>query len=88
MIDKNKCGLALGLFFAIVHAVWALAVAIIPGSLQSFLDWIFALHFVAPVWSLTAFNFVNAILLVIVTFITGYILGWVFAWAHNLCHKK
>ena len=88
MIDKNKVGLTLGLFFAIVHAVWALSVAVIPNILQSKLDWIFNLHFIEPVWKLTAFNFVNAIILVVVTFIVGYILGWVFAWAHNLFHKK
>ncbi len=88
MLDKNKIGLSVGLFLAMVHAVWALAVAIIPGALQSFLDWIFDIHFLEPIWKLTTFNLINAIFLVIITFIIGYILGWVFVWVHNLYHKK
>jgi len=88
MLDKYKVGLSVGLFFAVVHAGWALLVAIIPGVLQNFLDWVFNLHFLEPVWVLTTFNFLNAILLVIVTFVIGYIFGWVFTWAHNLYHKK
>lgn len=88
MLDKNKIGLAFGLFLAIVHAVWALSVAVVPGMLQSFLDWIFNIHFLNPVWVLTSFNFANAIMLVAFTFIAGYVFGWVFAWAHNLIHTK
>ena len=88
MIDKNKIGLAVGFFMALAHAVWSLCVAVIPSYLQTFLDWVFKLHAIEPVWILTAFNFMNAILLVIVTFIFGYIVGFVFAWLHNLVHKK
>ena len=88
MIDKNKLGLTFGLFFAIVHAFWAFMVAIIPNQLQSFLNWIFNIHFLEPVWNLIVFNIFDAMLLVIMTFIVGYILGWVFAWVHNLYHKK
>ena len=88
MLDKNKTGISVGLFFAVIHAVWALMVAIIPSVLQSFLDWIFNIHFLEPIWILTTFDFVDAILLVIVTFVIGYVLGWVFGWAHNFHHKK
>lgn len=88
MLDKNKVGLIVGLFLAAMHAAWALAVAIIPNALQSFLDWIFNIHFLQPIWKLTAFNFVDAIFLVIVTFIAGYISGWVFAWVYNSMYKK
>jgi len=88
MIDKNKVGLAFGLFLAIMHAVWSLAVAVITNQLQSFLNWIFDLHMIVPIWKITAFNLMNAVLLVIVTFISGYILGWIFAACHNLLHKK
>ena len=88
ILDKNKIGLVVGLFLAIIHAVWALFVAIMPSTLQSFLDWIFNIHFLEPVYTLTTFSFGNAIFLVIVTFIAGFILGWIFAWIHNLLHKK
>lgn len=88
MRDKNKTGITWGLFFAVLHAVWALMVAVIPNALQSSLDWIFKVHFLERIWILTPFNFVDAILLVIVTFVFGYVFGWIFAWADNLHHKK
>jgi len=87
MLGKNKTGLSLGILFAVVHAVWALAVAVMKGPLQTFLDWVFKLHSIEPVWVLTSFNWLNALLLVIITFVFGYILGWVFALADNLHHK-
>jgi len=90
MMNKNKVGLALGLFFAVMHAVWLLAIAIMPVALQKSLDWLWNLHALNPVWVInTAFlSWANAIMLVIVTFIVGYILGWVFTWCHNMFHKK
>lgn len=88
ILNKNKIGLVVGIFLAIVHIVWSLAVLIIPIQLQTFLNWIFVLHALQPYWVITAFNFVNAILLAVMTFIMGYIFGWVFAWCHNLMHKK
>lgn len=88
MLDKNKTGLILGVFFAIVHAVWALAVAAIPVTLQNFLDWIFKVHFLQSVWILTSFNFLDAVMLVVITFVCGFVFGWVFAWVWNMIHKK
>lgn len=88
MLEKKKVGLAVGFFLAIVHAVWSLAVAVIPSQLQSFLGWVFKLHAIQPVWVLMSFNFVNAVILVILTFVIGYIIGWVFAWIHNMLHKR
>ncbi|MDD5192467.1 MAG: DUF5676 family membrane protein [Candidatus Nanoarchaeia archaeon] len=87
-LDKCKIGLIVGIFFAVVHAVWAILVGVIPGVLQNFLDWIFNLHFLEPVWILTSFNLLNAVMLVIITFICGYIIGWVFALIWNCLAKK
>ena len=87
-LNKNKIGLMVGAFFAIAHAVWALIVAVTPGTLQKFIDWVFDVHFLEPVWVLTTFNLLNAIFLVILTFVCGYIFGWVFAWIHNCVDKK
>jgi hypothetical protein len=87
-LDKNKTGLVVGFVLALMHAVWALFVAITPGGLQTFLDWVFKVHFLEPVWILTAFNFLDAIFLVILTFVCGFILGWVFAAVHNWLSKK
>lgn len=88
ILDKNRAGLSVGIFMAIVHAIWALMVAIMPNALQSSLNWIFNVHFLEPIWILTQFNFLDSILLVIATFVIGYVFGWLFALAHNLHHKK
>lgn len=87
-LDKNQVGLIVGIFFAVLHAVWALVIAVIPGTLQSFLNWVFELHFLEPIWTITAFNLVNALFLVVVTFVCGYIFGWVFAAIWNQLAKK
>jgi len=87
-LSKNKVGLVFGTFLALAHAVWALAVALIPEILQGFTDWIFTLHSLKPVWIITSFNFVNAIMLVVMTFIMGYVFGWVFAAVWNWVRKN
>lgn len=79
VLRPKQLGLALGCFLAIVHLIWALCVALIRQPMQNFLEWIFELHFLQPVYVLTAFNFLDMILLVIVTFIFGYIFGWLMA---------
>ena len=87
-LNANKIGLIVGFFLALVHLIWALAVAIIPGAMQNFLDWVFGLHFLEPVYKLTAFNIMNAVWLIILTFVVGYIVGWIFAYVHNCVDKK
>jgi hypothetical protein len=69
----NRPALVGGLFLGGLHLIWALLVAIIPNPLQSFLNWIFRVHFLEPVWILTSFNFIDAFWLTIVTFVLGYI---------------
>ena len=86
-LDKNKTGLALGTFIAMVHAFWLALVAIIPTLLQKLIDWIFILHHIKPIYVLLPFNIVNAIMLVLMTFIMGYILGYVFALIWNKTTK-
>jgi hypothetical protein len=78
-ISKNRVGLAVGLFVAILHAVWALIIAIFPTSMQTWLDWIFPMHFINNVFIVLEFSFVNALLLIVMAFIGGYIFGWIFA---------
>ena len=86
-LNKNKTGLALGTFIALVHAVWSLMAAIIPAQFQKFLDWIFTIHHIKPLYILLPFNIVNAIILVILTFASGYIFGYVFAAVWNRAAK-
>lgn len=86
MLDKNKVGLSLGAFMGLMHAFWALMVAI--GLAQIFMDWIYSLHFLSNPFIISGFNLATAIMLVVVTFIFGYIFGWVFAIVWNWAIKK
>lgn len=88
ILDKNKTGLVVGAFLALFHFVWSILVLLIPSQLQGFLDWVFEIHALAPIWNLTAFNFMNMIWLIILTFVIGYIFGWIFALIANWIHKK
>jgi len=56
--------------------------------MKSFIDWILELHFMTMSHEITGFNFVNALLLVVVTFICGYIVGWIFSAIWNWVKKK
>lgn len=86
-LDKNKTGLALGTFIALMHAAWSLLIAFIPGAVQKFLDWIFVLHHIKPIYTLLPFNIANATILVVLTFVVGYVFGYVFASVWNRANK-
>ena len=86
-LNKNKIGLALGTFIALMHAVWSLIVAVIPAQLQKFLDWVFVLHHIKPMYVLLPFNIANAALLVVLTFVVGYVFGYVFAAVWDWANK-
>ncbi|MBS3100237.1 hypothetical protein J4463_03420 [Candidatus Pacearchaeota archaeon] len=85
MINKNKLGLALGIFAAVLHAIWAVAVAI--GLAQTYLDWIFPMHFIGNVFQVATFSIINASILVVMAFVGGYVCGWLFAWLWNKLGK-
>jgi len=84
-LNKNQVGLALGLFAAICHLVWTIAVAI---GIQKFVDWILLLHSIKLDLTLVSVVVLNAIILVVLAFIGGYIVGWVFAALYNWIGKK
>jgi len=86
MINKNRAGLVGGILAAVIHAVWALVVVL--GIAQIFLDWIFPLHFLNSVYSITSFSIVSALLLVVMGFVGGYVSGWLFAAVVNLVYKE
>lgn len=85
-LNKNKTGLVLGIFAALLHAVWAIAVLI--GVAQTYLDWIFPMHFINSVFEVATFSIVNAIILIVLAFIGGYVCGWVFAALWNWIEKS
>ena len=91
MVDKlnnNQIGLIVGIFLALMHAIWALFVAVTPELLQQFIDWMFILHSLKPIWVITSCDLMNAILLIILTFVIGYALGWVFVAIWNWSKKS
>ncbi|MBU3907241.1 MAG: hypothetical protein KKA64_03245 [Nanoarchaeota archaeon] len=85
-LKSNKVGLTLGVFCALIHAVWALLVAI--GSAKLVIDLVMPLHFLSVIYSITEFSIATASVLVILAFAGGYITGAVFAWVWNLLNKK
>ncbi len=82
----HKISVAVGLFFASLHAFWAVAVAL--GAGQVFMNWVFPLHFVDNLHSVLEFNFITALFLVAVAFISGYLVTWLFLWFWKLMKLK
>ena len=74
--NKNLAGLTTGIFAAALHALWA--VLVLLGVGQTYLDWIFPLHFVGNVYSVMSFSLGTAAILVVLAFVGGYVLGWLF----------
>ena len=86
LLNKNKTGFAVGLFYALFHAVWALMIA--AGIAESFLDWVLSLHSLTVGFTVHPFGLVRCVLLVLYAFTAGYALGWSFAWIFNLVSEK
>ena len=84
-LNKSQVGLTIGIFAAVCHLVWTLAVAI---GIQKAVDWILLLHSIKLDVVLTSVVILNAIILIVLAFIGGYIFGWVFAAIYNWIGKK
>lgn len=72
----HKIAMAVGLFFAALHALWAGLVALGVG--QAVIDWIFPLHFIDEMYTVLTFNLVNALLLIVMAFVGGYLAAALF----------
>ena len=86
MISKNKLGVVVGSAFGLWHLAWAVLVA--TGTAQWLLDWAFRLHFIQPVYVITAFRAELAVALIVVTSILGFVSGWVAAGIWNWLHTE
>lgn len=84
-INPNRAGLILGVFLGLFHLLWAVLVA--TGIAQPMMDLIFKLHFLNNPFTLTEFDALLALGLVVLTFVVGYILGLVLALLWNSLHK-
>jgi len=87
-LNKNKTGMVIGCLLAFTHLVWVLSILVAPKFMQQFLDWVFGLHMLEPVYTLTVFSLLNAAILLVIAFIAGYVYGWAFAAFANWIHKK
>lgn len=85
-LNKNQVGLITGLFFAALHVVWSLLVAL--GLAQVFISWVLWLHFINIPLSIESFEISRAVLLVLFTFVVGYLLGFVCTWIWNVIINK
>ena len=73
---NNRVAIAIGLFAAAMHAIWAITVAM--GMAQTYLNWIFPLHFISNLYTVMPFNATIALLLIAVAFVAGYLVTWLF----------
>ena len=85
-LNKAKTGLVVGLFLAIVHAIWAILVAL--GVAQGLIDWVTEMHMLANPYVVLDFSLGTAIGLVVMVFVVGYVLGWICAALWNSLRKS
>ncbi len=85
-LSEHQTGIALGVFFGLMHAVWALVVSL--GFAQTWLDFVLGLHFLENPFVVSAFDLQKAAILVMVTAVVGYVAGFVFAKVWNLVMTK
>ena len=82
-LKGRSVGLAAGGTAAIIHALWAVIVGIMPDVAQKLVNFDVALHFMGMPVTVQGFSVGGAIALVIVTFCVGYIFGRIFAAVYN-----
>jgi hypothetical protein len=86
MISPIKSGLVLGVVIGLWHLIWSLLVA--SGWAQPFIDFVFWMHFIRPVYVIEPFNLGTATILVVVTAVIGFVIGCLFAVLWNWFHKR
>ena len=71
--NSLKFGLTGGLSMVAFHFCWLVLVA--AGGAQAFMDWVLQLHMIKPFYVIMPFDWGNALMLLIVTFIVGFLGG-------------
>lgn len=83
-ISPKNAGLTLGAVLGLWHALWSALVAF--DLAQPLIDFIFRMHFIAPVYAIEVFDIVTAVGLVVLTSVIGFVFGYIFALIWNKLH--
>ena len=81
LILPRRAGIAVAVLLGGIHLGWSFLVAV--GWAQPLLDFLYRLNFVRPVDEVLPFNAGTALMLVLVTAMTGFATGWAFATVWN-----
>jgi len=81
-----EVGVFTGLFFAVLHAIWSLAV--FTGVAEGFLNFVLGLHFLTNPYVVEPFSLGNALTLIIFVFVVWFVLGYVATLAWNRMQKR
>jgi hypothetical protein len=73
MINPVKLGFTFGSLAAIMHIGWAFAVAV--GWGQTLADFVFRIHFIAPIYQVVPFELGRALILIAVSFSGAFIMA-------------
>ncbi len=84
-LNKNRCGLMFGVLFSACHFVWL--VLVLTGVAKTIFDWVLSMHFVNFTYSMLEFNYLNALILLIMTFVVGYVFGFILSAIFNWAKK-
>ena len=80
-INGHKLGMFFGGLAGFVHILWSFFVAV--GWAESIMDFAYSLHFIRSTQTVTSFDFMTAVGLVVFAALLGYALGCVAALIWN-----
>ncbi|MEK7581942.1 MAG: hypothetical protein AAB488_01270 [Patescibacteria group bacterium] len=84
-LNRNKVGLIVASFVALVHIIWSALVAL--EWAQPLQDFMLEMHFLVNPYLVLPFDWVTAIELIVLASIAGYIVGFVLATIWNHFHR-
>lgn len=84
-LSKTRAGLMFGVLMSGVHLVWL--VLVFTGVAQALLDWVLRMHHMAFTYTMLEFDYMNALILLVMTFVVGYVGGVVLAAILNWARK-
>lgn len=84
-MSSNKAGIVVAVLVAGWHAIWS--VLVLAGWAQPFIDFIFWLHFIKPVYVIEPFSLGRALGLIGLAAVAGYAIGASFAVLWNRMQK-